>query len=255
MAQMVPQQIVETIDVKALQAANIVVGRVTQVETNGSETSATIAAEATLKGDPADRLRREVTVKGRMAPQAVTTMLIQKSRVLAVGSVLLPLDTGELVVPTARGKLLRDPQTLLDYVAEVLRTYPEGGPIQIFQQPMPQDWKGIAFPSALMTFGFSGMNVPVGPDLKQWALNALRSGMELEKVSQALGHFKTPETIAELRALLNSPEYVVLREQQLNSGIEVRSFPARQAAYDVLVAWGVTVKAPEFREEVPRDAR
>jgi hypothetical protein len=253
LGQMPIQKSVETIDVQTLAAANIVVGTVTGITHRGPDTSITIKPEQTLFGDPGESVRRELKQgRGLSDEDAVREMVSRKSRVLVIGSIFTPLDDGKLVVPTARGDLLRDSQATIDYVIEVLRTYPADRPVATFKQPIPKGWPDLVSPSFVTYSGALGLTVPVGPHLKRWALDAFRSGTDVDIAARALRLFRSDETIAELRPFLNTPVFAVSTPPEMNLGIEVRGFPVRRAAYDILKGWGVMVDEPELRQEVSK---
>jgi hypothetical protein len=174
-------------------------------------------------------------------------MYKKKSPVLIIGRDFTALDGKTLAIPTADGTILHNPDDVIRYVREVLRSHPGVHHIDTFTLPKPAPWKKD------FGEGSSGLTVPADAQLEKLALESLRSNDAPTRTRglDALRHFKSDSNIALLKSLLNDPQFNGSPGGDFNKGVDVRVYTIRKQAYDTLKAWAVDVNEPVLREEVP----
>jgi len=97
--------------------------------------------------------------------------------------------------------------------------------------------------------------VPVDAQLERSAVARIVSKdppWRIREAIDSLQYFKSDANISLLKSLLNDPASNTSTRAESNNGIELREFPVRKQAYDLLKKWSVSVDPPVLTEEVPR---
>jgi hypothetical protein len=97
------------------------------------------------------------------------------------------------------------------------------------------------------------LSVPVDPRLEAAALRWIGSKQFDYRTegAKALLYFQSPANAELLKRLLNDPDFVTLvKEEKGRTVNEARIFEVREAAWQVLEAWGVEVPRPVIREPI-----
>lgn len=100
------------------------------------------------------------------------------------------------------------------------------------------------------------MVVPADELLQKRALDAVHSQdrSRVYHAALALKLFKSDADIERMKALLKDPYYMIILKAEAWNGTEIRFYPARQAAVDVLRAWEVSFTEPVTNERISRVA-
>lgn len=247
---------VVSVDVKVLNADIVILGKVSKVVRHDGgivpvglrgEADISVAVDETFKGEPQGELQRHLDGGDLSTTTAIVEMFKKKSPVLVIGRDFTALDSKTLAVPTADGTILHNPDDVIRYVREVLRSHPGIRHIDTFTLPKPAKWK--------KDFGewSSGLIVPADAQLEKLALEYLRSNDAPTRTRglDALRYFKSESNIALLKSLLNDPQFNGSPGAEFNKGIDVRVYTIRKQAYETLKVWAVDVNEPVLKEEVP----
>jgi hypothetical protein len=256
LAQTGPARVISSIDTKVLNVESVVAGRIAKaVSAENGAVDISIAVDEVLKGDPgqAQQRHQERGQNNRYSVSEFSRMSRNKTRVLVIGQVFVPLDKS-LAIPTARRLLLRDPDEVIEYVREVVRTHPGMNRTDSFNAPLPVEFQNVEFSNSFAAGSLGpprDLIVPIDAQLEKWAVQAIRSGRDYPRSFQALEFFKSEANIALLQSLLGDPTFNS-DSPAFNNGIETRVYTVREAAYETLKKWGVAVEAPVLREQIPR---
>ena len=256
-AQTGPARVISSIDIKVLNAESVVAGSIAKaVSAENGAVDISIAVDEVLKGDPAQAQQRhqERGQNNRFSVSEFSRMSRNKTRVLVIGQVFVPLDKKSLAIPTARRLLLRDPDEVIEYVREVVRTHPGMNRADSFSAPLPAEFQNVEFSNSFAAGSLGpprDLIVPIDAQLEKWAVEAIQSGRDYPRSFQALEFFKSEANIALLQSLLDDPTFKS-DSPAFNNGIETRVYTVREAAYETLKKWGVAVEAPVLREQIPR---
>ncbi len=255
-----------SLEAKIARADIVVVGKIVELDrredkaTTAAKITATIAVEQTLKGKHQDRL--SVQVSGSEASGSEVSVSapmldhwrLQASRLMlfvdGTAAVAEPIDLADpdLEIMTADFAVLRKADDVIR--AAEAAGHLRGKRTETFSLPVPHE----VF--AGTSWRYRGtelrLTVPVDDRLQLRAIEFLRSKTHYQRYlgAQALGHFKSEENIARLKAMLSDTGYSYLEHAETNAGIEVRHYGVREGAYAALEAWGVTVPKPVVREAV-----
>jgi len=248
-AQSVGQRSIQTIDFQVLNAELALVGRLVSVTDKQDSVDAVFDVEETLKGNSRDS---HLFHSSQFSDRRDLKELFRKNktaRLLVIGSTFTSLSSKDLMVPTASGVLLREPDKVIEYIREVLRTHPGVNHVEGFRMPIPKTW------NALNGNGPDPLIVPIDANLEKWAVETIRNrppGGDYSRAIEALRKFfKSDQNIALLKSQLDDPTYLS-KFAEYNNGIEVRTYDIRRMAYESLKAWGVEFREPVIVEEIPR---
>ncbi|MFI5385276.1 MAG: ankyrin repeat domain-containing protein [Fimbriimonadales bacterium] len=244
----------ESIDVHILNSEAIVVGRIMRFEGRGEffqKRRVTVKVDETLKGSPS----QEVSTTVFAIPKELRNWQMHSTRFLlfvqSIGdyrpSVLIDLDNPKLSVTREDFKPIREPEDLLNYIREVVRSHPGVTSIDIEILSVPDDAHPGSRPRRLI--------VPADARLEEMAREWITANRDEATIIRGLGalrHFKSERNIALVRPLLASGIFEIERSAEENYGIELRRFVVREAAYNLIEQWKVTIPKPEIHESVNR---
>jgi hypothetical protein len=256
LAQMIPPRVVSTVDVLVLSQDPVVIGRITAAKEGANRsTDVSIAVDEVLKGAVRESTLQRVQepLRGaRLSAEELSLLASGKARVLVIGDRFMPLDDGNLAVPTVAGALLRDANAVVSHIREVFRSHPGQNRVEAFQIPLPDQFKNVSpfFDNGMLN-SWQQLAVPVDASLEKWGIETIQSGKEVYRGFQALRFFKSDQNISFVKGLLDDPRYE-LRRADDNNGIEVRQYDVRRFAYDTLKSWRIDVTEPLVSEEIPR---
>ena len=159
---------------------------------------------------------------------------------------------------TADVRLLRDPEAVIRAARAAVTRLPANiKRVHTFDLQVPRNViNGTSWETCYDTGGHLRLSVPVDQHLEKRAQDSVRSGDPHRRAegAKALAYFKSDENIALVRPLLNDPGVTYVQPAYEGRAGE-RVFGARHSAYETLKAWGIVVKQPVFREEVPYEHR
>ncbi|WP_169976850.1 hypothetical protein [Tautonia rosea] len=163
---------------------------------------------------------------------------------------IIDLEDERLSLLTADFTLLRDRDDVLQAARETVSRMPSNVKrIHTFRREVPRE---VIARTRWEEYDGVTVSVPVDDRLEQWAREAICSEelpRRLEAV-RALRYFRSDETIALLKPLLDDPGWAILHHAQENEGREVRRYLVRAEAYRALKAWGVDVRRPKIEETI-----
>ena len=257
-AQTVPIETIDSLDVRVVNARQVVVGKVALVspQSDDGRRDVTIAVEETIKGPSAGSVRVSTHYWDYPnPPSSIGTRVmafVPERREDEWWMRKIPLDDHRIVVSRADFRVLYHSEDVIRAAREIVRAHPDPGRTGEFTLPSPPGAVGEAWRHAFRGSGrrVDGLRVPVDDALMRWAILALRSPdlrIRTQGVS-ALGRFRSPESEALVRAALEDKETRILTKAEDNRGVEERYYPVREMAYGVLTRdWGLTVPPVEIK--------
>ncbi|RYG28404.1 hypothetical protein EON81_28585, partial [bacterium] len=242
----------ESLDVKVLNARFIALGTLKEFTagvTLGAH-RASLTISETLKGKPVKSLEGEISASQPQLEEwmALSTRLLIFRDEDDKPSEPMNLERPGLAVITADYKPLSDPVEILRYVKNVIRRWPEGKAPSVRLRLPPE---GVA-----LSWGSVGLLVPADERLEAYAVAEIRSKDPQRRTVgiDALRPFKSKANIDRLRLLLKDPTFTIVQAPEEYRGVELREYPVRERAYDVLREWKVEVPKLVLREEISRIA-
>ena len=238
---MIPTVMIDTLDVSVLNAKTIAVGRLKDVEEEppggvvGART-VTIAPTEALKGTSGGPFR----LKGFFPPYWTNQwgkghrLLVFRGERDEFDGRVVDLDGSDLALTTADMVVLRTPDEVLEAVRRILRKHPDGKPVE--------------------TAVAGGYRLPVDARLERRARGDLGASDPYKRGEglRLLQPFRSEANAALVRPLLTDPADKLMSKAEENWGIEVRRFPVRQAARELLVGWRMAAEGPPSQVEIPR---
>jgi len=223
---------------------------------------ATIGIEEELKYPLSSNERSQIGRITIIRPASVLAGWQERSSRLLIATrefapeltVVIELLPDKLEVMTADVKLLRDPEAVIQAARVAVTRLPANiKRVHTFDLQVPREVvAGTNWEQCYNEGSYLRMNVPVDQHLEKRAQDYVRSENPHQRAegAKALAYFKSDENIAFVRPLLNDPGVTYLQPAYEGKAGE-RLFGVRHSAYETLKAWGIDVKQPVFREEVP----
>lgn len=219
----------------------------------------TIDVDAMIKGEPQERMVINLPA-GRSfleaSRQSQHRLLFLVSGGTPDGAVM-DLDDPNLVLSRSDLTLVTDADAAIAALRSAKASQPSAERVETFLLRVPRKSdKGMTWWSVMehMRRDYYALAVPVGPDLEHWMRWHLQSS-DPENRQQGIymaRHLKSPETISLLKPLLADP-YESLAGGLFNTfGYEVRVYPLRKEAFELLAEWGVEVEKPLIERRFPR---
>jgi hypothetical protein len=230
------------IDTLAIDSKSILVGRIVDIGEAAPNPPGgaviDVSVERWLKGDGAGRIRTPI-----YAPPIILTqwrnrgsrLLIfperQPDKFLRGNAIEL---SGASRVLTADMTVLSDPALIVQAMQKAIERYRGVNRVFTFERSLP----AVSDPGDLELV----TAVPVNSDLERWAISALASKVDGERMeaAQALMYFPSDANAGRLKRLLDDPAVYASGNAQV--------YYVRQAAYESLKLMGVTVPAPVISE-------
>jgi hypothetical protein len=258
-----------SVEAMVLNADAVVVGTVVDVSKDKKFNEATIAVAETLRGK--HQARQHVRFPdniwqlgvGAFDAKDLRKLQVDAPRLLvamrgepgqACGLIYLTeqnMRTGDSdTVYKADLTTLQKPADLLRVAKETLRNSPGVKCIDTF--PLTVPIKGGYYGRG----GSTTVEVPVDESLEKKAGQYLGSKERWSRTegAVALKYFKSEENIARLKELLSDAEPLTFSLPKSDSGVEVRIYTVRKAAFETLEYWGIAVKEPVVEEKIKRCA-
>lgn len=165
------------------------------------------------------------------------------------------LSDPELTVPTAEFGFLHNSSSIINAISLTVQRFPRVNEIRVMRimVPGPQN-SSSAWERTYGSRDYTSIVVPVLRPLEQMGRAQIRSKSLAmrEQGARILGEFKSEESIDLLKPLLNDPEPFIEIAAEYNHGTEIRTYPVRAAAQEILRTWGEETPAITTREEVSR---
>ncbi|RYG48749.1 hypothetical protein EON79_03525 [bacterium] len=264
-AQMIPPDRIDSIDVRVLNAKSVVVGTISELTpiSNPEEGlhDLSISVKETLKGPPEKSLKLKIRAQGRGLDlyktwfEKATPLLIdvpsQEESPWIPRSI--PLDDPAMLLSTRDFKPIRDRETLLRYIRDLVRRRPGVEHVETYVLDLPNGPPGVAIRKTFGRPRLVGLRIPIDGRIERQALEKLRSKdiqVRLEGI-EALRYFKSPANIVRLKALLKDSSYRMSRSPVDTFGIETRHYLLREGAYKILKGeWNSDVAQPVIEESI-----
>jgi hypothetical protein len=260
-AQPVPTY-VECLDTLAINSRGVFVATVSDLcdaAHCSAGNNAVLKVERYLKGNAGDRFQFALDAP---APQ-VAEWKAEGSRLLIFDGLtedagsgassmrIIDLSQPAAKVLTADMRVLTEGPQILTAAEQAIERNPNVLRMVTFERPLTGD--------AAKAFGgdMPVTRVPADAGLEHWAMGVLHAkagsaDAQRWQAVQALGLFRSEEATRLLTSLLNDPATVVMQPAESNLGVEVRAYPVREQAYQVLHGWGVSVAQPVLRVETTK---
>jgi Leucine-rich repeat (LRR) protein len=258
---------VPNLDVMAINSNTILVGTIMDVhQSESAANDVDIHVESWLRGGRQDHITR-VSIN---APDSTLANWNVHAHLLLIfidyqagvrNGILeeqnaIDLSDPNLKVLTADMRVVKDPQQIFQAVHDAINRHPDPIGASIFTRNVPLQTAGLLSPApnpmGIVT------DVPIDSDLERWALSALRESAteqnlrSREDAIQALRYFKKDDNVRLLTSLLKDPTTTILHSAKSNMGVEIRTYPLREGAYQVLKDWGLEIPKPVTLEEIQK---
>jgi hypothetical protein len=230
-AQNIGARYIESIDVRVLNAENVVIGKLVTVMSRSGRAVAVVAVEETLKGEHQEFRQVDLRALGDTNDIRRVYKEDKMARLLFYDSSFAVLDNRGPKYGLLGGVAISGADEVVPYLRELIRSHPEWRKGQQGQQTFPVD----------------GLIVPIDARLEKWAIEAVgNSGDDNRRHTgvQALQFFKSDANIVLMRRLLADPAGRIVSGR--------RHYYIRQRAYEALNKWDVPVDAPLLNEDLPK---
>jgi hypothetical protein len=233
-AQAIMPRNIESIDVRVLDAENVVIAKLVTVTSSSDRAVALVAVEETLKGDHQEFRQVELRASGDSKHVRRLYEDNKTARLLFYDSTFAVLDSIGPKYELLGGGTIRGADEVIPYLREVIRSNP--------------GWKKGKLGQ---TFPLGRLIVPIDARLEKWAIEKIGtyifSDSRRYEAVQALRLFKSDANIVRMRRLLKDTTSTIATTRS----VARRFYYIRQAAYEALKNWDVQVDAPLSIEALP----
>jgi hypothetical protein len=257
-SQLAPMETVESIDVQLVRSRSVSIGTVEDFthEPRVEERQVAFAVRESLFGPPAPRRRGMVltSIENLEAWKTRSARMLLFERTDKPWLTAIDLDDPNLVMWTEEFGMITKGDEVIRYLRRILRK-PRPPSAETFELYPPEGRRGDKWRRWAKNRYVRNLVVPVDERLEKRAIEYLAARSPHLRVHgvRALRLFKSDRNVERLRALLDDPGFQIDQVPERNRGIEARTYPVREAVYDVLHNyWGVPVPEPIRYERISR---